>query len=116
MIRRFSEQGKRTREKVQGGNGTLLFQDLFTAEELGNRLQMCSAVTLMSGESIGEHAHTENGELYYILQGTATMVEDGKEFTLCAGDAQFCADGHTHGIANFGLAPLVFLAVIMPNK
>ena len=116
MIRRFHEQNHREKLGAQGGNGTTLFQDLFSPDELGDRAQMLSCITLMPGVSVGEHTHTENGEVYYVLQGSVTVTEDGKEYRLTAGDAEFCADGHTHGMENRGASPAVVLACIVPNR
>ena len=60
--------------------------------------------------------HTSNGEAYFILEGGATMTEDGETRILGVGDAEFCADGHTHSIKNHTDKPMRFLAVIFPNK
>ena len=68
------------------------------------------------GESVGVHPHTSNGEAYFILEGGATMTEDDETRILGVGDAEFCADGHTHSIKNHTDKPMRFLAVIFPNK
>ena len=44
------------------------------------------------------------------------MTEDDETRILGVGDAEFCADGHTHSIRNHTAAPTRFLAVIVPNK
>ena len=115
MICREENQDRRIKSNIQGGSGDVHFQDLFTESDLGGRLSMISRVTLMPGDSIGPHSHTENGEVYYVLEGSGTVTEDGEDYRLNPGDAQFCADGHTHGLRNDTDAPLVFLAVIIPN-
>ena len=48
-----------------------------------------------------------------ILQGQATVTEDGQDFLLNPGDAEYCTGGHSHGIANDSEEPLVFLAIII---
>ena len=116
MISRFNEQGKRTKSELFGGHGTLLFQDVFSKEQLGERFSTFAVVTLMPGDSIGEHPHTENGEIYYMLQGVGTIIDDGVESPLKPGDAQYCADGHTHGMRNDTATPIMYLAVVVPNK
>ena len=116
MIHKVSQQGRRTKEKAQGGNGILQFRDLFTAEDLGDRASMMAVITLQPGDSVGIHAHTENGELYYVMDGTVDVTEDGAVTKLEAGDAEFCADGHTHGMENTSKAPAQVLAVIVPNR
>ena len=62
-------------------------------------------MTLQAGESVGVHPHVGNGEVYYLLSGSATVAEDSEERILQPGDAEFCADGHTHAIRNHTDAP-----------
>ena len=75
-----------------------------------------SPITLRPGESVGVHPHETNGEAYYILEGAATVTEDGESRELHVGDAEFCADGHTHSIRNHTGSVTRFLAVIVPNR
>lgn len=116
MVHLVSQQTRREKVGAAGGNGTVKFLDLFTPADTGDRTQMCAAITLEPGCSVGIHSHTENGEIYMILEGEAVVTEDGKEYVLHAGDAEFCADGHTHGIENRTDKPMVFLGIIVPNK
>ena len=44
---------------------------------------------------------------------SATVTEDGQDYLLGPGDAEYCTGGHTHGIANDSDEVLVFLAIIM---
>ena len=104
------------RENVRGGVGNLPFEHLFSAEELGGRAQMLAKVTLQPGQSIGEHPHVGNGEVYWVLSGAVMVAEDGVERELHAGDAEFCADGHTHAIRNHTTEPATFLALILPDR
>lgn len=115
----FREQEKMTvevKEKVRGGIGTPVFRHLFSAAELGGRADMMAVVTLEPGESIGPHSHSTNAEAYYLLEGSATVLEDGTERELMPGDAEFCADGHIHAIRNHTQAPARFLALILPDR
>ena len=115
MVHFVSQQSRREKEGAQNGNGIVKFRDIFTPEELGERANMCSVITLDPGCSVGVHAHVDNGEVYCILDGEAVVTEDGAEYTLHPGDAEFCADGHTHGIENRTGETVTFLAVILPN-
>lgn len=101
------------RSHVLGGAGSYTCKELFSKEELGGRARLFAVNTLPKGSSIGVHPHTGEGEAYLILQGEAVVTEDGTEYTLHEGDAEYCSDGHTHGIANRGEKDVVFLAVIM---
>ena len=103
------------KEKAAGGEGRVEFRHPFTVEELGGRFCNLMRATLRPGDSVGVHAHSENAEVYYMLEGSATVIDDGVETVLNPGDAQFCADGHTHGIYNHTDKEASFLAIIVPN-
>ena len=105
-----------TKSNVRGGSGSPGFCYLFTEAQLGGRAEMMAEITLQPGESVGVHPHTENAEVYYLLEGSAMVSEDGTEHELQPGDAEFCADGHTHSIRNHTDAPIRFFAVVLPNR
>lgn len=116
MFKSYEMMETAVKHNAQGGEGSPHFRYLFSAEELGRRADMMAVITLEPGESVGVHPHTDNGEAYFILEGGATMTEDGETRILGVGDAEFCADGHTHSIRNHTDKPMRFLAVILPNK
>ena len=116
MIRFAPEQGRREKPNAQGSNGIARFRDLFTADELGGRAEMFSVVAVLPGDSVGIHAHTANGEVYCVLSGSVWVTENGEERQLLPGDAEFCADGNTHGMENRSDTPAEILAVILPNR
>lgn len=115
MFHRKSEMIHDIKSNLRGGVGDLDFCNLLPKEALGNWATLLAAVTLQPGESVGEHPHVDNGELYYVLSGRVMVAEDGAEAELQAGDAEFCAHGHTHSIRNHTDEPAVFLALIVPN-
>ena len=116
MFKAYEMMETAVKHNAQGGEGSPKFRHLFSAEELGNRAELMAVITLEPGESVGVHPHETNGEAYVILEGAATVTEDGQARELHVGDAEFCADGHTHSIRNHTAAPTRFLAVIVPNK
>ena len=104
------------KSNLRGGVGDLAFRHLFSAAELGGRADLFAIVTLEPGQSVGEHPHTANGEAYVVLSGSLTVIEDGVSRVLNPGDAEFCADGHTHSIVNHTDEQATFLALIMPDR
>ena len=116
MIHLHDQMTTAVKHNIRGGAGSPSFRYLFTPEELENRAELLTTITLQPGESVGEHPHIGNGELYYILSGAAMVAEDGAETELHAGDAEFCADGHTHAIRNHTDAPVTFLALILTDR
>ena len=107
MFQMKDEMQTAVKHNIRGGEGSPSFRYLFSAEQLGGRAEMMAVITLQPGESVGVHPHETNGEAYVILEGAATVTEDGQARV---------ADGHTHSIRNHTAAPTRFLAVIVPNK
>ena len=116
MIHLHDQMQTEIKHNVRGGAGDPAFRYLFSKEDLGSRADMLSVITLQPGESVGEHPHIGNGEVYFLLSGAAMVKEDGVETELHAGDAEFCADGHTHAIRNHTDAPASFLALIVSDR
>ena len=112
MIKRRQEMTVEPRFEVKGGKGAYNSTHIFRAAEL-DKVNLFAVNTLPPGSSIGVHPHSTEGEAYVILQGQATVTEDGQDFLLNPGDAEYCTDGHSHGIANDSEEPLVFLAIII---
>lgn len=112
MIKYKENMPVSTKENVMGGAGSYESTELFSQQEVPKtRLFACN--TLGPGASIGIHSHTGEGEAYVILDGEAVVEEDGVEYTLHAGDCEYCSDGHTHAICNRSAQPMTFLAIIM---
>lgn len=116
MFKKNDERHVEVRHNIRGGVGDPVSRHIFSSEELGGRAEMFTVMTLQPGESIGVHEHTANGEAYYILSGSLTVSDDDESRVLSAGDAQFCADGHTHAVRNHTDEPASFLALILPNR
>lgn len=112
MIKKKEAMSHTTRENMRGGKGQIQFVNLFEGEELP-KTRVFSVLTIQPGDSIGEHPHTGEGEAYIILEGSATVSEDGVDYILNAGDAEYCSDGHTHAILNHTDKPVSLLAIVI---
>ena len=78
MFQMKDEMQTAVKHNIRGGDGSPSFRYLFSAEQLGNRAEMMAVITLRPGESVGVHPHETNGEAYCILEGAATVTEDGE--------------------------------------
>lgn len=114
MIKLKSEMRGEVRENLRGGNGALQFSHIFEKAELKDKANMFAEVTLLPGESIGEHPHGEEGEMYIVMSGKATVTDCGKVYELGAGDAMWTTGGETHSIQNNSSELLVIYAIILP--
>ena len=115
MIRRCKDMHRNMEENPAGGTGQLVADTLFTTGEMDGKTGMFATVTLEPHSIVGEHLHTEESEVYYLLSGSAVMVEDGRRYPISAGDAELCPSGHSHGMENNTDEPVVFLAIEFKN-
>jgi len=112
MIKYHQDLHHTTRENLRGGKGTLDFTHIFEGEEL-SKTRLFAVITVQPGDSIGPHPHEGEGEVYLILDGAATVSEDGVDHILKAGDAEYCTGGHTHALLNHTDAPVSVLAIVI---
>lgn len=98
-------------ENLVGGKGYADCQILFGSGDTGGHTDMFGVISLAPGSTVGEHLHDKNGELYYILEGEAILIEDGVSCKLSAGDSTYCQQGHRHSLENVSDKPVKFLAV-----
>ena len=114
MIKRISNQRPEVRENVRGGIGALDFVNIFEKDELSGKANMFAEVTLKPGDTIGEHPHGTEGEIYIVKSGTATVTDCGETFELGVGDAMWTTGGETHSVANKTNENLVIYAIVLP--
>ena len=108
-------QLKADRVKAAGGIGTLAGTYAFTRDKAtkDQAIKEISWLTLQPGDSIGYHPHVTNEDTYVIVSGTGTFKDkDGKDYPVKPGDVTIVRKGESHGIANTGSVPLVFVDVI----
>ncbi|MGI5868204.1 MAG: cupin domain-containing protein [Kiritimatiellia bacterium] len=70
---------------------------------------------LPPGSAFGVHSHPQTDkveEWYVCLEGEGTMVLDGVETPFCAGQANVCRGGGSHGIRNTGKKNMRFLVIL----
>jgi len=112
MILRKSESRVRELDKCHDGRGILLCTEMladYQRKESGVKFYHDNI--LQSGDSIGEHLHKEDEELYIIIEGTGLMKIDGKDEPVKPGDVCITRKGHSHSLVNTGKTPMHFLVV-----
>lgn len=100
-------------ENRAGGKGTIHIERLLPPEILKEHIKMYAKVTIDVKSSIGYHKHIDDGESYYIIQGSALYHDNGTEVNLKAGACTFTPAGSSHGIENIGNEPLILMAMIL---
>ena len=106
---------KGDRKDVAGGHGTVYGEYAFTRDKAlkEQAIKEVSWLRLEPGDSIGYHQHVTNEDVYVIVSGEGIFKDrDGKDKSVKAGDVAIVRKGESHGIANTGKVPLVFVDVI----
>ena len=117
MIIQKGSARKEVKSEMFEGKGEVTLEILVEPVYLKEEMKMFNRMTFPPGASLGLHSRVDNFELYYILEGEATAIDDGKEVKVYPGDLIYTADGNTHAITNTGDSPMVMLAtVIYENK
>ena len=99
---------------IRGGNGEVEMHKICeSTEELYGKGRLFNRMILAPGNSIGEHTHTGDNEIFYFLSGTGEYNDNGTIVTVSAGDTVICSDGEMHGLVNVGDVPLEFIALIL---
>ena len=112
MFRKSEEIKARVSEHARGGPGTTYFYDWMSEEESEGHGRLFTRIVLPGGAGIGEHPHEGEYEIYYILKGKASVVEDGKEVIMTEGDFHKCPSGSRHSITNVGEGDVELIAII----
>ncbi len=113
MLKTAGQQTVRVAEHVRGGEGAITFHEFLSEQEAFGTGRLFSRTVLPVGASIGEHAHTGEFEVYYVLSGEAEVAEDGRVSRLKEGDVHVCSGGHSHSLKNAGTGDLEMLMLIL---
>ncbi len=113
----FPREGllKVEKKEAAGGHGTLFGEYAFTRDKAtkDEAIKEISWLTLQPGDSIGYHKHISNEDTYVIISGQGVFKDrDGKEHLVKTGDVTIVRKGESHGLANTGKEPLVFVDMI----
>ena len=103
------------RKDVAGGHGSVFTEYAFTRDKAlkDQAIKEVSWLRIMPGDSIGYHQHVTNEDTYVIVSGEGVFKDkDGKDKPVKAGDIMIVRKGESHGIANAGKVPLIFVDLI----
>ena len=113
MVRTKNEQ-KVEYKCIRNGNGEAeLHLILNGEEELYGKGRLFNHMILAPGRSIGEHTHTGDNEIFYVLKGSGMYNDNGNKVRIYPGDTLICNDGEMNGVVNDGDEPLEFIALIL---
>lgn len=113
MLKRKSAMRREPMEKARNGVGVSVFDHILEKTEMKTNCRMFTKITLEPGASIGYHKHEKEEDIYYVINGIATVRDNGEMKTLYPGEVLFTGDGDSHSIANDGEVPLEFISIIL---
>jgi mannose-6-phosphate isomerase-like protein (cupin superfamily) len=112
MIIKKNSATVRMLDKCHDGVGALSCREyLADYHRKGAGIKFYHDNLLQPGDSIGEHAHKDDEEMYVILDGSGTMKIDSVTQPVVSGDICITRRGHSHSLANTGKSPMRFLVV-----
>lgn len=113
MIRRSKDMKEVVLENLRGGDGAVSMLRLLEKEDMREKMSLCAISTIPPGAGIGEHEHTSDSEIYYVLEGEVQVTDEGEEYTLYAGDIMFTGDGESHQVWNASEKDAKLFLVVM---
>lgn len=116
MIKKASALRHSADSNLRGGAGTVAMTHFLEKADSFGAGRLFSIATLPPGASIGMHKHEGEYEIYYILKGTAQVMDNDVPGVLDAGDCMICLDGDSHSIENSGAEDLVALFLVLYTK
>ena len=113
MIRKKEDQAIEFK-CIRGGNGEVEMRKICeSVDELYGKGRLFNRMILAPGNSIGEHTHTGDNEIFHFIAGTGEYNDNGTIVEVAPGDVTICNDGELHGLVNTGDVPLEFIALIL---
>ena len=73
---------------------------IFPAKDFQNKDHLLQVVTIPPKTKQRQHFHHKQTEVFYILEGTTTIIINDKEYQAKPGDAFICSPGDKHNLWN----------------
>ncbi|MBC3898284.1 cupin domain-containing protein [Acetobacterium malicum] len=113
MIIQNKSKQQEIKQSMRGGKGDIEITHITGSEILGNNCRLFAQITVKPGDSIGEHQHVGEREIFYFLQGHGIAIDNGKQSEIGPGDVMVTPDQSSHSVVNTGDEDLVFMALIL---
>jgi len=113
IIRKAKTQRTSLEPELKGGRDITRLIHFLEEDESYGTGRLFGISIIPPGGSIGYHTHVGDFEIYYILKGTAKVIDNGYEDILLPGDSMSCREGESHSIENIGECDLEYVAIIL---
>ncbi|MDC7219570.1 MAG: cupin domain-containing protein [Spirochaetales bacterium] len=112
MVIKREDMKSEVRHAMRGGDGSVKITHLESKDNMKNCRLLCE-LTIPPGAGVGEHEHIDETEYYIITAGEGTVVDNGTEVPVKAGELVVTGHKETHSISNTGTVDLTMIAVII---
>lgn len=117
MIKKSNEMKLVERPNIRNGNGVIRCQNLLEKEEMYGGFKYVSIMKFAPGDSIGDHQHLDDVEIYYVLEGRFSADDNGTPVVLEKGDVMITGNGESHSIKNiYDGESALSVVIIMRNQ
>ena len=113
MIRKQQDQQVECKCIREGKGETEMHLIAESVDELYGKRRLFNLMVIEPGNSIGEHKHEGDNEIFYFLSGKGQYNDNGTIVEVGPGDTTVCNDGEMHGLVNIGDEPLKLIALIL---
>lgn len=106
---------KRTEIKnnMREGKGDIAITHITGSEILGKNCRLFAEIVVKPGDSIGNHQHNGEQEIFYFLRGNGIVTDNGETIEIGPGDVMVTPDKSSHSVKNTGNEDLVFIGLIL---
>ena len=115
MIIKKEDMKIQSRPRLRDGNGTVDFLHIVPESFRPEKCRLFSMMILEKGCSAGKHEHTNETEIYYVLEGEGIINDNGTIRPFLPGDCNICGSGDFHSVSNENDEPLKMMAVIIKD-
>jgi len=99
---------------IAKGDGLVTKRYGMSREETFDKCRLCGEIVVPPGCSLGEHSHTGEVEIFYMVSGELTVYDDGGPGqTFLPGDVMSTGGGGKHSVRNLSGKPATLFAVII---
>jgi len=99
---------------VRPGEGARVGNVEFLARTADTPRFTCGIIDFGPGRSLEAHAHPDEDDAFYILEGELTFVVGGEDVVAPAGTFVLVPPGVEHGFRNDGVVPVRILNIHAP--
>lgn len=89
-------------DNCHGGEGSIRFARVFETDSFQTKIDFIDFSIIPPESTIGYHRHSNNEEIYFILEGEGKMNMNGSEFLVRSGDVIINSPYSSHGLKNIG--------------